>query len=68
VPLLAHSSASLGYDDAVQNLEGFVMVFDSSLKLEILRAGFLRNLRAISARRPASVDASSQPPPQPAPQ
>jgi hypothetical protein len=68
VPLFERTSASLSYDDAVQKLEGFVLVFDSSLKLKILRAGLLRNLRAISARRPALVDESSQPAPQPAPQ
>lgn len=63
VPVVERATASLRYDDAATKLEGYIMVFDSHLKLRLLQAGLLRNFRVIATRRPERVDASSITPP-----
>jgi hypothetical protein len=56
VPVTQYYSASASYSDDTANLRGAVLLFDRDLKLEMVRRGFLRSLRAeTEARRPAPV-------------
>ena len=57
LPVFKQLTQPLRYDDAATKLEGYVMVFDTNLKLKFLHSGLLRNFRVITARRPERVDA-----------
>ncbi|MBL8860332.1 MAG: hypothetical protein JNL28_17615 [Planctomycetes bacterium] len=56
IPVFDRSSASFSYDDVSSKLEGIVLVFGPDEKLEIVRAGMLRDLGLIVRRRPASPE------------
>jgi hypothetical protein len=63
VPVTQYYSASASYTDAAANLRGAVLLFDRDLKLEMVRRGFLRSLRAeIGQERPAPVELEEKPP------
>ena len=62
VPVTRGYSTSFSYTDDSANLRGAVLLFDRDLKLEIVRHGFLRSLRAeLAQKRPAAVDQKSAP-------
>lgn len=52
VPLFDSANASFDYDDVASRLEGYVLVFDAEGRLEIVRAGLLRELGQAVKRRP----------------
>lgn len=52
VPLFEQTNASFDYDDVASRLEGYVLVFDAEGRLEIVRAGLLRDLGQAVRRRP----------------
>jgi hypothetical protein len=56
VPMFEQASASFNYDDVSSRLEGYVLVFDSDLKLEIVRAGLLRELSKVVRLRPSAAE------------
>lgn len=61
VPVTNYYSASGAYTNNAAKLRGAVLLFDSDLKLETVRRGFLRTLRAeIENRRPAPVDEEAE--------
>ena len=53
---LDRTSASFQFDDRAQRLEGWILVFDDAGKLQIVRAGMLRDLRAAARRPPAYTE------------
>lgn len=56
VPVLDQGSASFDYDDVSSRLEGYVLLFGADLKLELVRAGLLRDLARVSRRRPGTPE------------
>ncbi len=57
IPVADSGSASLSYTDTRARTRGYVLIFGSDLRLEIVRAGNLADLRRTYARRPpASLD------------
>jgi hypothetical protein len=56
VPLFEQANASFAYDDVAQQLDGYVLVFDADLKLEIVRVGILRELSKVVRVRPSPVE------------
>lgn len=56
VPLFEQANASFNYDDIASELEGYVLVFDPELKLEIVRVGSLRELSKVVRVRPSPVE------------
>jgi hypothetical protein len=58
LPAAKELTGPLRYDDAATKLDGYLLVFDTNLKLKFLREGLLRNFRVITARRPERVDAA----------
>jgi hypothetical protein len=55
VPVAERGSASFAFDDARTRTSGHVLVFGPDLRLEILRAGNLADLRRETARRRAAA-------------
>lgn len=54
VPVYRQASASLSWDDLDARMNGLVLVFDEDWKLDLVREGYLRDLRAqLVRRRPA---------------
>jgi hypothetical protein len=57
VPVARGYSASASYTDDASKLRGIVLLFDTNLKLEMVRRGFLKSLREeLQRRRPAPVE------------
>jgi hypothetical protein len=57
VPIFRGYSASASFTHDASKLRGAVLLFDSDLKLEVVRRGFLKSLREeLAPRRPAPVD------------
>lgn len=56
VPLFEQANASLAFDDIAANLEGYVLIFDAELKLELVRVGSLRELSKLVRVRPSTVE------------
>jgi hypothetical protein len=56
VPMFEQASASFNYDDESSRLEGYVLVFDADLKLELVRAGLLRELGKFVRVRPGTTE------------
>jgi len=57
LPVVDNGSASFSYTDTRARTRGFVLIFGSDLRLDIVRAGNLADLRRRYERRsPASVD------------
>jgi hypothetical protein len=55
LPVTEHSSASFNYDEIDSKLRGVVLLFDEDWRLEVVRAGYLRELVAPEVR-PAYID------------
>lgn len=56
VPVFARASASVSVENENETLRGYVLVFDESLKLKLVRAGLLRNLGVVTKARPSPVE------------
>ncbi|MBL8861594.1 MAG: hypothetical protein JNK02_06235 [Planctomycetes bacterium] len=57
IPLGDQGSASFAYDDAAARTRGHVLVFDPELRLALVRAGNLADLRQeFARRRPAALE------------
>jgi hypothetical protein len=57
VPVTDYNSASFSYTDATASTRGYMLLFGTDHRLEIVRYGLLADLRRTYARRrPASVE------------
>ncbi len=53
---VSRAIASFRYDDQIDRLEGWILVFDSDNKLQIVRKGLLRDLANEARQPPAYVE------------
>jgi hypothetical protein len=56
VPVFDQFNASFAYDDVAANLDGYVLIFDAELKLQLVRSGSLRELSKVVRVRPSPVE------------